>query len=217
MTNRRMMILLAIMAPGFPAAAQNKLPTAPRMTTTIHNDDYPWDAISQNSDGVSQVEVDLDSKGRMVRCKTSGKSGSPVLDVATCQLIKKQASFAAALDSDGVAIPSEVPIDFVWWIPGHPYPTRRPVDALVTVKRLPLGLRNRIVRVLQLQRADGSFESCSAIVSSGSAALDAVACSTANSAQYPPLTEHGQPVRGLRIRQIAFEAATLGPAPVAPN
>lgn len=202
---------LAISVPIFSAAAQNKAPapTPPMMRTTIHNDDYPKDAIGENADGVSQVEVDLDSRGHMVRCRTSGRSGSPPLDVATCQLLKREATFVPALDADGVAVPSEVPIDFIWRIPGHPYPNRRPVDALVTVKRLPLGVRNPIVRVAQIQRADGSFESCSVIGSSRFADVDAVACSTANSAQLPPLIEHGQPVRGLRIQQIAFVPATL--------
>jgi hypothetical protein len=64
-------------------------------------DDYPADALQRNQQGSSQFLLLIDEKGAVAGCHVVVPSGTPVLDVMGCQVIRKRAKFTPALDLHG--------------------------------------------------------------------------------------------------------------------
>ncbi len=72
----------------------------------IFADDYPASARRAGMEGVAGVELAIDSLGFVDGCTIAQSSGWPVLDDATCQLLRTRARFLPALDSSGNAMPA---------------------------------------------------------------------------------------------------------------
>lgn len=60
----------------------------------ITQDDYPADAARKGERGGVIFLLDLDGSGRVAKCTITRSSGSPLLDRATCALLRRRASFA---------------------------------------------------------------------------------------------------------------------------
>ena len=63
--------------------------------------DYPEVARKQREEGSTGFVLTIGSDGLPSACEVINSSGSPRLDLATCQLARQRARFDPALDADG--------------------------------------------------------------------------------------------------------------------
>lgn len=76
--------------------------------------DTPAEALQLGHQGVVQAVLDIDAKGKIVKCTIKKGSGHRVLDNATCPLILKRGRYQPALSDKGVAIPSQTQVSITW-------------------------------------------------------------------------------------------------------
>jgi TonB family protein len=81
----------------------------------FRSDDYPGDAIQLNQGGTSRFLLLIDEQGSVAGCHVLEPSGVPVLDAMGCQVIRKRAKFAPALDPNGHAIRSTYTTPPIVW------------------------------------------------------------------------------------------------------
>lgn len=68
----------------------------------IRSDDYPDSAIRNGEMGSVKAQLAIAADGKVAGCTIVASSGSPVLDSATCRILKARARFTPARDSNGV-------------------------------------------------------------------------------------------------------------------
>ncbi|MBO9623429.1 MAG: energy transducer TonB [Sphingomonas sp.] len=74
--------------------------------TWFSTDDYPTAALRHGTQGTVAFGVEVDRSGNLTRCFIVKSSGSPVLDSATCAIMRERARFAPAIDSAGQPVRS---------------------------------------------------------------------------------------------------------------
>ncbi|HEX8512608.1 MAG TPA: energy transducer TonB [Allosphingosinicella sp.] len=82
-----------------PIAPYPRLATAD-LTDVITHSDYPPQALAARQEGNVRFILEIDATGRM-RCRVTASSGWPLLDTATCDLLKARAKYTHALDAEG--------------------------------------------------------------------------------------------------------------------
>ncbi|WP_440846549.1 energy transducer TonB [Sphingomonas sp. 22176] len=152
----------------------------------ITNDDYPSEEARVHHEGVVAFALQVDASGHAVKCDVTATSGYAGLDKQTCFLMMRRARFNPALEH-GVAVDSHVAGNFTWRL-GKAPPYRIGVDGAVGVPApVPPGSLQLTVAALpsdyrQATRAEVAFRSnhgvvdCRILESSGSVAIDRVAC-----------------------------------------
>jgi TonB family protein len=85
-------------------------------------DVYPAEAVNKGLEGSVDFEVDVDANGKPIACRIASSSGQPILDQATCDVIRLKARFNAARNSDGKPIAGQYSNTAVWRIAGPPTP-----------------------------------------------------------------------------------------------
>src|SRR5438270_8305125 len=71
-------------------------------------DDYPAPAVGTGAQGRVTVMLGLNVQGRITSCNVLRSSGSSALDMATCNILHRRASFTPAMDSNGNPIVSYI-------------------------------------------------------------------------------------------------------------
>ncbi|MGN6058852.1 MAG: energy transducer TonB, partial [Sphingomicrobium sp.] len=126
--------LLALAASVAGAPAQHKVPEpSGSLAGIISAEDYPPEALHQNEQGDVGVLIRVDSSGAVSDCTVEKSSGYVILDLQTCDLIRKRAKFQPARDSHGRAISSETHSHIHWRIaqdaaPSDPWAIRTLID-----------------------------------------------------------------------------------------
>lgn len=182
-----MLLVMALLA----AQAQDVLPVTrakPRTTTPwITNDDYPAVDARQHHEGTVAFTLQIDPSGHATKCDVTASSGYPGLDNGACFLLMRRARFDPARDASGKAVASNYPGRFTWRL-GKAKPTRTGVDGTAGSKAPPpTGMLELVVAALpatykQSAKAEIRFGpdrrviECRIEESSGSAAVDKVAC-----------------------------------------
>jgi TonB family protein len=64
-------------------------------------DDYPDDLLDKGIQGSVGVLMNVDERGQLINCRAVETSGTPVLDEATCNVLRKRARFRPAISRDG--------------------------------------------------------------------------------------------------------------------
>jgi protein TonB len=67
----------------------------------VSRDDYPAAARDSGAEGTVRFRLTIDPAGRVIGCDIKSSSGSAVLDMATCNLMRRRARFTPAIDSNG--------------------------------------------------------------------------------------------------------------------
>lgn len=80
----------------------------------VHND-YPTSAVRRGSRGSVRVLLSVDQRGSPYACKVIESSGDADLDAVTCNVYRKRAKFAPALDVDGKPVASQYLAPQVRW------------------------------------------------------------------------------------------------------
>jgi TonB family protein len=175
------------------------------LASYVSVDDYPLSALLSGIEGVVGFRLYIDASGRVSRCAVSRSSGSPALDVKTCQIFLERARFTPARDAQGRATTDMLASRIVWRMqrdddaaevlappappPLPPTPPRAgpapalpkaPLRSLITrddypVSALLAGEQGTVAFQLEV-RPDGRVGGCAVTKSSGSAALDATTC-----------------------------------------
>ncbi len=104
-------------APPLPEVAVRAVPRG--SAALITPDDYPA-ALQHGEQGFVRVALLIGPDGRTSGCAVSISSGSPLLDLAACTLLRRRARFVPAAKADGSPTPDR-------WMYGHHW--RAPVRA----------------------------------------------------------------------------------------
>lgn len=164
--------------------------------------------LPRNGEAVSGFTVTVSPSGEVVDCRLQATSFYPRLDAKGCAALQG-ARFAPATDQQGAAAYGVVDLDVTWpqglAAVGAAYP-----DVELSLARMPAGATGRPVAdlVLAVDRT-GAVGACEVVASTGSAALDSVACSSGvKAADIKAVTsKDGSPVpsiRALRVRFVVF-------------
>ena len=170
-------------------------------------DDYPLDAFNAGKEGTVEIEISVDEQGHAARCRIVRSSGTASLDQTACAAVARRGSWEPTRDEAGQSIFAIYRRRIVWALPGSNTKPKLPMfDMEIDVAKLPIPRDQASVTVRQIQRADGSEESCTVVSPSPSDALNRIACRVA-----APLTKldpianaNGDLVRGARWRRIQF-------------
>jgi TonB family protein len=159
-------------------------------------EDYPAPALRADSEGRVAFRLDVDATGAVTGCSVLTSSGSPVLDVHTCDLLRLRARFEPARDARKNPIASEYSSAIDWTLPdGRPFD----VTGLPVIDRTTIDLA---------VGSDGRITGCTVVELVG-AARSARSLSPCD--EYPvgsrytdPTRRGGQPVSG-RVRRTVSE------------
>jgi TonB family protein len=222
-TVRARLALPAMAALGFAAICAAAEPSSPAGGAGPHQRDgfatwgaadYPLMERMQGRQGVSVVELAIDVSGEPYACSVVHSTGRKEMDKRACEISQQRMHFTPARDEQGRAIPSASRSWFVWRIDEDAklqVPTD--VDMLARVARMPPGLKDPVIAIRRVERADGTVESCAVETPSTSPALDRLAClaTAGNAMERKPLKDAtGAPIRGLRTYRIAFTDQPIG-------
>lgn len=79
--------------------------------------DYPTQAVVEGKTGKVGVRMLIDVNGKVRDCSINETSGSAVLDLQTCAIIRERGKFTPAIDKDGKAIRSILSQNVTWRLP----------------------------------------------------------------------------------------------------
>jgi TonB family protein len=79
--------------------------------------DYPAAAIASRAEGTVDLQLGVDSAGRLTSCTVRRSSGSAVLDATTCGILRRRLKFKPALDSTGQPVADIVDASYAWHFP----------------------------------------------------------------------------------------------------
>lgn len=109
--------------PPPPRAARPPSPIVP-IHRLFSDGDYPAEAVKARQQGNVRFRLMVNKEGRVEHCRITGSSGSPVLDSATCRLVRARARFTPALDAKGKPAPDTFSAVIAWRLPGSQLPPR---------------------------------------------------------------------------------------------
>jgi TonB family protein len=78
---------------------------------------YPTEAIRAELQGRAVAVASIGIDGRVVSCAIAATSGAPVLDQATCDVLKTSARFSPGLDKAGKPVVSHLVVPVRWVLP----------------------------------------------------------------------------------------------------
>lgn len=157
----------------------------------VTDNDYPAEALRRDEFGTVRFALLVDATGKVTRCNVLATSGFAVLDQTACAAMLQRARFKPARDAAGQPIVASYQASFSWVIPGGPDPrkvAREPVpglDMLLTLKKVPKAYTQPALLRVHFNAARKP-DACRVELSSGSAALDKVACERAMVDATPP-------------------------------
>ena len=169
--------------------------------------------MSETHTSATRVEVTVDAAGVPVHCAVTRSQGMPLLDRTACAEMLRHAHFTAARDAAGNPVAAVVRQDFT--VNGvaalrranGPAADARQVDYAVQVKRLPLPGTLLVTDLIVMTDATGHATRCDVSASSGSAALDVVACREIQSIAFAPGRDRSDaPIAALRAVSFGFSA-----------
>lgn len=108
-------------APAPPNSDVETLPRGPRPAsspvTWVTPADYPLRALRDDQQGIVAFRLGISPEGLVDECQIVSSSGSPVLDQATCDLIRQRARFTPAIEAAGKPVRGSYSNHVRWVIP----------------------------------------------------------------------------------------------------
>lgn len=84
---------------------------------TFTTDDYPVEALRNDSQGTVRAGVSIDAAGKVTACRVLWSSGVPSLDARTCVVLMTRGRFEPARDRRGRAIAAKESVSIKWALP----------------------------------------------------------------------------------------------------
>ncbi len=81
------------------------------------SNDYPSRALREEREGVTGFRVSVGTDGKVTTCEVTRSSGSPDLDQATCDNVRRRARFTPATDGEGNPTTGSYTNSIRWVIP----------------------------------------------------------------------------------------------------
>jgi protein TonB len=81
------------------------------------SNDYPSRALREEREGVTGFRVSVGTDGKVTSCEVTRSSGSPDLDQATCDNVRRRARFQPATDGEGNPTTGSYSNSIRWVIP----------------------------------------------------------------------------------------------------
>jgi protein TonB len=81
------------------------------------SNDYPSRALREEREGVTGFRVTVGTDGKVADCQITRSSGSPDLDQATCDNVRRRARFTPATDGEGSPTTGAYASSIRWVIP----------------------------------------------------------------------------------------------------
>jgi len=185
------------------AAALNPSSTAPQPKPLNENawilpEDYPAPAMRGAEEGRVAFRLAVDTTGAVIDCAVTASSGSALLDVHTCDLMRLRARFEPARDDSGRAIAGEYSSTVDWTLPDGPaYDISQEAPADVSTIDIQVGSNGRVTQ-------------CKVVELAGSASNGLDPCiKYPNGSRYSdPTTRDGRPIGSqVRITNIVTRIA----------
>lgn len=88
--------------------------------TWVTTGDYPPEALRDGAEGAVAFVLAIDPAGRVSDCEITRSSRWPVLDGATCDLVRQRAAFTPATDAAGRPVVGSYANSVRWVIPKKP-------------------------------------------------------------------------------------------------
>ena len=111
---------LALIAPSAAATASPPETTdqtaIPKMVGLPAPTPYPTEALRLHQEGKVVMTLTISAKGSVVACTITTTSGSPTLDRASCEALRKQ-HFVPARDSAGNKVDGTLTMPMTWRLP----------------------------------------------------------------------------------------------------
>lgn len=83
----------------------------------VSRDDYPAAAVGTRAQGLVRFTLTIDPGGRVIGCVITQSSGSSVLDSATCNIMRRRARYAPAMDANGNPVAGTIDQQLAWKLP----------------------------------------------------------------------------------------------------
>lgn len=161
---------------------------------------YPPDAVSANAQGLSLVEVSINTSGSVDKCTIVSSAGFELLDTVACDWVSRNWRWSPPTQA-GSPIASKTRVSINWKLSAAALNvTLHPIMSTHTLAPYPpisVRLNEQGVSLVEVTiDTEGSVSECSIVRSSGYARLDAAACGwiKANWRWEPP-TLNGVPTR----------------------
>jgi len=161
----------------------------------------------------TRLDLTVDVSGQPVRCDVAMSDGMGLLDRTACDLLMHRAHFSPARDSAGTPVTAVVRQDFTVnrelgvRRAGGPAETAREVDFALSVDHSPQPGAMMVADVLVMTDGSGHVTTCDVARSSGSAALDRLACRQMTTTAFTAGVDRQQhPVPALRAVSVGFTA-----------
>jgi outer membrane biosynthesis protein TonB len=173
----------------------------------VTNGDYPPGAVRNEQYGTLHFTLTVDITGTPDSCHITWTTGFVELDQYSCALLLKRARFNPARDAKGKPVRATYSSKFRWELPSMPKTPREVpgIDLVVAVAKLPTGYARPALTRVHFA-SSGKPDACRVEASSGSAAIDKVACEQVMY-QAPAPTEriNGGAVPDTRMVLVTFE------------
>jgi TonB family protein len=170
--------------------------------------DYPPEAFQADESGELHYTLTVDANGNPDSCHITWTSGFAVLDQYSCAIFLKRAKFHPARDAAGKPTRGTYSGTFAWVLPesGSKMQQVPGIDLGVQVAKVPTGYARPALTRVHFS-SSGNPDACRVEVSSGSVAIDNVACEQVM-LQAPAPTEriNGGSKPDTRMVQVTFES-----------
>lgn len=83
----------------------------------VTTSDYPAQALREDVEGISRFALSVSDKGEVLSCAITQTSGSALLDITTCELIRLRANFKPATNARGRPVAGIFHSSVRWIIP----------------------------------------------------------------------------------------------------
>lgn len=150
---RKSCLFLPLVA-GFLGAAGAPPAPASDPSTWIIADDYPYEALLLEQEGLVAARLSLAATGLPVDCAIEVSSGFPSLDTATCKALMMRARFAPAQEKAENSAPFTYARRVIWRLPDHGDPMTPTLDV-------------HVMRLEFFVEPDGAISDCKATLNDG--------------------------------------------------
>src|SRR5690242_7849595 len=82
-------------------------------------DDYPAAAVGTGAHGLVRFTLTIGPDGRVIGCNITKSSGSSVLNMATCNIMRRRARYTPAMDSNGSPVVGTIEQQIEWKAPSR--------------------------------------------------------------------------------------------------
>lgn len=144
---------------AFLAATAPAQPSAAPTQGLLFGEDYPRAAMDRGQEGSVYFGVLVGLDGRVDNCRIIKTSGYPILDTATCVIVKTRARFSPALNADHSPMYSVYKATINWSLGRH-FPPVGP-ELEVTINQAPQDVEMPArIAVDYLSKTDGTTSNC---------------------------------------------------------